>query len=389
MDIAYKKNKAITKMKYIFWALIFIGVFLELIFLSSKSFAGSQQTSATLASTIITNARMYLNDTTATYFHSDAEMLVYLNNGTMDIVTRSHCLVTRIEKELQLDVSSYPITMPFIAIGGVIYRNIDEKITNGTMEADSSWSDEGTPAANAQSSTQAYEGIYSRKFTPNAADEGIRSAVYTTVTGTTYYYSLFVYPDDEESVNIYIKKGDNSGAIVDLDVTGLTENYWNVISGSYTETVGGALAKFSVRSPTGITAGDWYVDEVSVYTSASSKALRRGAFEHIGDIDPVAGEPAYFTEWGSNAYVYPRPDSDAAGKVIQIYVVTRPVDVLAAAAVLVPAHFDRALTLYIVAQALKKDAKYAQSNAVIAEYQAEIDRYRQDFHKHRTKEDVN
>jgi len=357
-------------------------IFITLIILLSfvhLSFAGSQQTSSTLASTIITNARMYLNDTTATYFNSDAEMLVYLNDGTMDIVARTHCLESTTDKTLQLDTIVYPISSAFIVIKYVLYRSFNEKVTNGTMEADSSWSDEGTPAANERSTTQVYQGTYSRKFTPNAADEGIKSTVFTTVTGSTYYYKLFVYPDDETSVNIYIYKGDGSGSIVDRDVTGLVENGWNTISGSYTETAGGAGAYISIRSPTGITAGDWYVDDVSIYTEGDIKPLLKGSLEHMSGIIPDLGEPAYWTQWANNVYVYPKPNSDAAGKVVRVLFVKRPTAVAAGAAVLVPAYYDKALTLYIAAQALKKDAKYAQSNVILAEYQAELDRYRADF----------
>ena len=343
------------------------------------SFAGSQQVSVALASTIITNARMYLNDTTATYFHSDAEMLVYLNNGTVDIVARTHCLEAIEEKTLQLNTTNYPLTDPFIVVKNVIYDSFDEKVVNGTMEANSSWSDEGTPGVNVQSIVKVYQEVYSRLFTPNAEDEGIKSVLFTTVTGTTYYYSLFVYPDDETSVNVYIYAGDNSAAVVDTDVTGLTENAWNVISGSYAETAGGAGAYISIRSPTGIAAGDWYVDNVSIYTSGQSRALTRGSADGIGDLDPTLGEPMRWAQWGSDVIIYPAPDSSAAGNHIDVYTIKRPAAVLATTAVATPAYYDKALALYIVAQALKKDAKYAQSNAVLAEYQAELNRYRVDF----------
>ena len=62
----------------------------------------------------------------------------------------------------------------------------DQKVTNGSMEADSNWASEGTPTTDEQSSTQAYSDTYSRKFTTDAADEGIESDTFTTVAGTTY-----------------------------------------------------------------------------------------------------------------------------------------------------------------------------------------------------------
>ena len=141
--------------------IICITFFLLLSFVQ-LSFAGSNQISATiLASTIITNARMYLNDTTATYFHSDAEMLVYLNDGTLDIVSRTHCLEAIEKKTLQLNTISYPLTDEFIVIKNVIYNSFDEKVVNGTMEANSSWSDEGTPAVKAQSIVKVYQNSFS------------------------------------------------------------------------------------------------------------------------------------------------------------------------------------------------------------------------------------
>ena len=342
------------------------------------SFAGSQQVSLTTAANLLIRARYYLNETDASFW-AVAELLSWLNEGTVDIVARSHCLEIVEEKTLQLNTISYPLTEDFIVIKNVIYNSFDEKVVNGTMEADSSWSDEGTPAVNAQSIVKVYQGTYSWLFTPNAADEGMKSVVYTTVTGTTYYYSLFVYPDDETSVNVYIRKGDDSAAIVDTDVSGLTENAWNVISGSYAETAGGAGAYISVRSPTGIAAGDWYVDNVSIYTSGESRALTRGSIDGIGDLDPSLGEPQRWAQWRDDVYVYPKPDSTTAGKTIQIFMVARPTTIISTANLLTPAYYDKALTLYIVAQALKKDRRYAESNAIIAEYLAELDRFRVDF----------
>ena len=364
--------KKITKIAVCLWlVLLFIG--------SPMVYAGSQVASTDLASAIIVRARYYLNEPTEKFW-SDVELLTYLNDGTMDIVARTHCLESVEEKELQVGTVTYPITDPFISIKTVVYESFDEKVINGTMEADSAWADTASaPATNERSTTQVYYGTYSRKFTPDLQDEGIMSTVYTTVTGTTYYYSLFVYPDDETTVNIYIYKGDGLAAIVDSDVSGLTENAWNVISGSYTETVGGAGAYICVRSITGVAAGDWYVDNVSIYSTGQSKSLRRGSIEHMADLSTDMIEPAYWTCWGNDVIVYPAPDSTNAGDIIEVYLISAPIDVASGSAVLVPAHYDKALILYIVSQALKKDRRYAESNAVLAEYLAELDRYRMDY----------
>ena len=100
----------------------------------SVAFAGSQQTSTTLASVIITNARMYLNDTTTTYFHSDAEMLVYLNNGTMDIVARTHCLEAIEAETLVADTMAYALGDAFIVIKAVVYDDV-KALRKGSIES--------------------------------------------------------------------------------------------------------------------------------------------------------------------------------------------------------------------------------------------------------------
>ena len=137
-----------------------------------------------------------------------------------------------------------------------------EYVTNGTMEADSNWADVGTPAANARSATQVHGGTYSRKFTPDAANEGIQGNVFTTVTGSNYLVSLWVYPDDGTTVTVTVRNGANSADIFDQSFT-VTQDTWNKIVFSYTETAGGAGAYIKIDSGASI-SGDWYVDDVSV-----------------------------------------------------------------------------------------------------------------------------
>lgn len=144
-------------------------------------------------------------------------------------------------------------------------------ITNGDMELDSDWASFGTPTANVRSSTYKHSGTYSRGFTVDAADEGIVSAVFTTVTGADYSWSLWVYPSGT-SVRVIIGRGDDVGASFDQTFTGLTSNAWNYISGSYTEASGGASAKLWVRSPAGVSSATWYVDDACLLRGAVSGA---------------------------------------------------------------------------------------------------------------------
>ena len=205
---------------------------LVILLIPGIAFAGSQQTSTTLASAIITNARYYLNEPSERFW-SDIELLAYLNDGSIDIVARTHCLEATEVEVLVTDQLAYSLGDSFIVIKAVVYDDI--------------------------------------------------------------------------------------------------------------------------------------------------KALRRGRIESLGDVLGTSGEPVYWTQWGDDVLVYPVPDATANGNNIEVYTITRPAAVASGAAVLVPAHFDRALTLYIVSQALKKDRRYAESNAVLAEYLSELDRFRADF----------
>lgn len=136
-----------------------------------------------------------------------------------------------------------------------------DHITNGTMEADSNWTTVGT-ATDGRSTTQLHAGTYSWKFAAAAANDGIVSDVFTTITGIHYHVSLWVYPDDDTAVTVTVLEGDGVGNIFDQSFT-LTENTWNKIVFSYIETSGGAAAKITIDS--GATAaGDWYVDDVKV-----------------------------------------------------------------------------------------------------------------------------
>lgn len=362
----------------------FLAVFLCL----SIAFAGSQTTSTSTAATLITQVRAYLNESAASFW-TDAELLQWLNDGTLDIATRTNAIETSEVKTLGLANSTYPLTSSFISVKNVVYKSYNEKVTNGTMEANSSWTDQGTPTTNERSSTQIYFGSYSWKFTVNAADEGIKNSTFTTVSGTTYYYMLWVYPDDSTSVNVYIYNGAGTGASVDVDHTGLTQDAWNAISGSWTEAgAGGSSAYLAVRSPTGTAAGSWYIDDASIFSTGYTKSLRRGNIEHIGDTKDI-GEPAYWTTWGNNLIVYPSPDSEASGKTVTAYLVSRPAALASTTStVLVPAQYDKALVLYMVAQGLWKDDKSARAAQIMGQYYAELDRFRADTVEQKPLENV-
>lgn len=86
--------------------------------------AGSQQTSSTLASTIITNVRYYLTDSTESFW-SDTELLVWLNDGIMDVIARSQCLETTEMLPLAIEIYEYPIGENYIGVKEVVFIDND------------------------------------------------------------------------------------------------------------------------------------------------------------------------------------------------------------------------------------------------------------------------
>jgi hypothetical protein len=108
-------------MKRLIWFLLILFLF------SVQVLAGSQQPSATDAQVIVTRARYLLNDPTIyggtqKSIWSDAELLQWVNDGSVDIVARSQCLEDIESETLVANTSNYSLTTNFIAIKGVIYN---------------------------------------------------------------------------------------------------------------------------------------------------------------------------------------------------------------------------------------------------------------------------
>ena len=121
-------------------------------------------------------------------------------------------------------------------------------------------------------------------------------------------------------------------------------------------------------------------------TTGSEWSLKRGNFQGSPDINSfgllqnMTGTPGYFIQWENSVIIYPIPDATAAGDTIDVYEIIRPTAATGATDdVKVPAYYDRALTLYIVAQALYKDGQFNKATAITAQYLAELDRYRADY----------
>ncbi len=170
----------------------------------------------------------------------------------------------RLTCDMATDVEGHAIT-PSVRAGGVNYDGTaitaTNLVTNGTMEADSNWVDEATPATNERSTTKVHNGTYSRKFTPNAANEGIKSDTFTTVAGDKILVSAWIYPDDDTQCILRHYKGD--GSSINSASGTLTENAWNHVVVQYTDDVGGSSARIGFNSGS-TTSGDWYIDDVVV-----------------------------------------------------------------------------------------------------------------------------
>lgn len=137
-------------------------------------------------------------------------------------------------------------------------------ITDGGIEVwtgdnPDNWADHNAPTVTDEA-VIVHGGAHSCKFVANLANEGEKTAVFTTVTGKKYRYIVWVYPDDGTVVNIGIQKGDNAGWLYNQQHTGLVQDAWNRIVVEVAETAGGALAFFCVHSGAE-TSGTWFIDD--------------------------------------------------------------------------------------------------------------------------------
>lgn len=201
---------------------------------SAIVFAGSQQTSSTAASTIITYARYYLNESSADFW-SDAELLAWINQGTMDIVSRTRCLESTETITLASSTVEYTISSSYIDISTVTYTDSD----------------------------------------------------------------------------------------------------------------------------------------------GNTKGLQKSNPQTIGH--PRDTEPAFWYEWNGKVGIFPALSSRTTEVATAFYVSTPSALTATSDTIVVPAIYDRALTLYVAAQALLKEEQYGKSARLMGEYLAEIDRFRTDF----------
>jgi len=337
---------------------LFIAIWLTI----GIAFAGNQTTSSTLASAMVDQARKYLNDPT-TYggtqygIWSDAEMLQWVNDGTMDIVARSHCLEDVEFETLVESQTNYALSDPFIVVKYVVYNNA-KALREGSLAG--------------------YEESLGHAVSQDVDAEG------QPVYWTTWENNVIVYPAPNATVvtpgtekvtdgdftestdwtwgagwahDATADEADATASSADLEqgvsaVAGetylLTYKVKNFAGGSVLPIVGGT-------SGTSRTANDTYSEYI---VAADTTNLKFDATAFTGSIDDVSVKQA------AN---------------IAVYVVDKPTVVASGAAVLVPAQYDKALVYYIVAQAWAKDNRMDLAGSFLTLYQQELDRFRGDF----------
>jgi len=166
-----------------------------------------------------------------------------------------------------------------------------ELITNGDMEFDSNWDNYGG-STDEQSTEQKYSGSYGWKIVAGGANQGIESSTYTTISGTIYRYTFYVYPLVASSVRVTVADGIDSGTIYSNTFTDLTLNAWNKIEFEATETQTGALAYVRIFS---VVAQTFYIDSVSCKSVTESNNARL-VIDSVFSRDPIANEMAVISQ---------------------------------------------------------------------------------------------
>lgn len=154
------------------------------------------------------------------------------------------------------------ILLPFLLSAQYGSEMLDDPMCEGNGTA--IWANKDTPTYNDSSSAQIHGGSYSRKFTTDAANEGIKQ-VFTTITSEGYRIIAWVYPDDQTYLRIMVRRGSDAGATIydNSSLPELNQDTWNYTVGNYTEVAGGSNAELRFQS-TAVGNGSWFIDDVSM-----------------------------------------------------------------------------------------------------------------------------
>jgi hypothetical protein len=280
------------------------------------AFGASQQTSSTTAATIVDRAEVWLNDTD-NRFWSAGELLQWLNEGMIDIVSRSHCLQETESINLIPSTLEYSVTSAYLTVTAVHYVNASATV-KGLLR--------GNPMS-----------------VGNVED----------VAEPVFWYDwagkIGVYPTYTDVLTDTIT--DTTIAFVDSDPDTITD------------------------SGTGfVTAGFSSGMQIYVSGTTNNDGLYTISAVVAGTITLINGD-SLTAEGTGNSFTVENMDS------IKIYLVTRPTTIASSANVTTPAIYDTALTMYMVAQAWLKDLKMNKYLQTMALYNAEMARIRQDLNQ--------
>jgi hypothetical protein len=137
------------------------------------TFASSQGTSSTTAATIVDRAEVWLNDS-KNEFWSAEELLQWLNEGMIDIVTRSHCLEATEAIDLATTTLEYTITSTYLTVVAVHY--VDSDSTSWALK-------KGSPASVGQNTAVIIPTYW--------YDWGGKVGIYPTITRTTETITVY------------------------------------------------------------------------------------------------------------------------------------------------------------------------------------------------------
>ena len=116
------------------WKVSLLTIALVLMSCSWAIAGGSQSTSGVTAQAVIDRARVYLNETTASFW-TDARLLTWLNDGLVDIAARTRCLEGTEKVTLLSGITEYAVsTTTSFGVAAVFYSGTTAGYRKGIEE---------------------------------------------------------------------------------------------------------------------------------------------------------------------------------------------------------------------------------------------------------------
>lgn len=211
-----------------------------------------------------------------------------------------------------LAISSY-ILYHFLRVMGWVWlwecdskENAPNHCPDGDMEAVgvASWTVIGT-ATRVKDSGAKHQGFYSLKVTSAALNDGVRSALLTTMENTTVYrIALWAANNSGAAWNVDVDDG--SGSFANVGTIPNNGGTWTLYHFTFTTNAGGNRYVRVVDN--NATAGDIYLDDINVF---------RSWFEYNGvDQSGSDGDVQNGNEFSSGAYTFVAGD---VGKLLVFY----------------------------------------------------------------------